>query len=71
MALRKRLLLFTHRQLAVVLAVCFWIFLSTGSQASDGSEDARSFIEGLSEQAIAALTPPGLSRSERRGRASC
>ena len=43
--------------------------LGTASLASDGAQDAQAFITGLADQAIAALTPPGISRGERETRA--
>ena len=39
------------------------------ASAADGTQDAEAFIVGLADQAIAALTPPGISRNEREGRA--
>ena len=37
--------------------------------AVDSGGEAKAFIENLSERAIAALTPPGISRDEREARA--
>ena len=34
------------------------------ASAADGTQDAEAFIVGLADQAIAALTPPGISRNE-------
>jgi phospholipid transport system substrate-binding protein len=39
------------------------------ASAADGAQDAEAFIVGLADQAIAALTPPGISRDEREARA--
>jgi phospholipid transport system substrate-binding protein len=39
------------------------------ASAADGTQDAEAFIVGLADQAIAALTPPGISRNERESRA--
>jgi phospholipid transport system substrate-binding protein len=39
------------------------------ASAADGTQDAEAFIVGLADQAIAALTPPGISRDEREARA--
>jgi phospholipid transport system substrate-binding protein len=39
------------------------------ARAAGGAQDAEAFIMGLADQAIAALTPPGISRSERQTRA--
>lgn len=36
---------------------------------ADSSADATAFIQGMSDQAIASLTPPGISRDEREARA--
>jgi phospholipid transport system substrate-binding protein len=43
--------------------------LCTASRAGGAAEDAQAFIVGLADQAIAALTPPGISRVERETRA--
>lgn len=37
--------------------------------AADTAAEGKAFIENLAEQAIAALTPPGISRDEREARA--
>lgn len=39
------------------------------AHAVESAKDAQGFIAGLADQAIAALTPPGISRSERETRA--
>lgn len=39
------------------------------AHAAAGDAEAKAFIEGLADQAIAALTPPDISRSEREARA--
>ena len=36
---------------------------------ADSGADAIAFIQGMSDQAIASLTPPGISRAEREARA--
>lgn len=69
MLFAKRALSVSRRQLAIIVVACLGACLSSGSRASEGAEDARMFIEGLAGQAIAALTPPGLSRNDREARA--
>ena len=54
-----------------VLAACAAILLTASSPvgASEAGADGRTFIESMAEQAIAALTTPGISRDEREARA--
>ncbi len=53
--------------LAGLAAVVF--FVASPAAAADPGAEAKVFIENLSEQAIAALTAPGISREEREARA--
>ena len=50
--------------LIAVLGVPVWT-----ARAAESAQDAEAFIVGLAGQAIAALTPPGISRDEREIRA--
>ncbi len=43
--------------------------LAAPPSLADSSSDATAFIQGLSDQAIASLTAPGISREEREARA--
>jgi phospholipid transport system substrate-binding protein len=58
-----------RRRFTILLAVLLGLPLCTASRASDAAQDAQAFITGLADQAIAALTPPGISRGERETRA--
>jgi phospholipid transport system substrate-binding protein len=59
---------FGRWQFAIILIALVGVPLCTTS-AADGTQDAEAFIVGLADQAIAALTPPGISRDEREARA--
>ncbi len=65
----RRWTAFGRRRFAILLIVLLGVPLGTASLASDGVQDAQAFIVGLADQAIAALTPPGISRGERETRA--
>jgi phospholipid transport system substrate-binding protein len=59
-----------RRRFAILLAALVGVMpVCTASRASDAPQDAQAFISGLADQAIAALTPPGISRGERETRA--
>ena len=57
------------QRFAVILLALLAVPLGTAGLAGDKAQDAQAFISGLADQAIAALTPPGISRSERETRA--
>lgn len=54
--------------LAGVVALTLAAIASRPGLADSGA-DAIAFIQGMSDQAIASLTPPGISRDEREARA--
>jgi phospholipid transport system substrate-binding protein len=56
------------RPLVAVLAAAL-LLIGPAPGRADQAGNAQSFIEGLADQAIAALTPPELSRPERERRA--
>jgi phospholipid transport system substrate-binding protein len=60
---------FGRRRFAIMLIALLGLPLCTASRAGGAAEDAQAFILGLADQAIAALTPPGISRVERETRA--
>src|SRR5512144_2532475 len=55
-------------RLAFLLLLVFSVPLRT-AHAVESAKDPQGFIAGLADQAIAALTPPGISRDEREARA--
>jgi phospholipid transport system substrate-binding protein len=59
---------FGRWQFAIIVIALLGVPLCKAS-AADGTQDAEAFIVGLADQAIAALTPPGISRHEREARA--
>lgn len=61
----------TRRSTVFAALLIAWLGLlpGTASRAGDGAQDAQAFITGLADKAIAALTPPGISRGERETRA--
>ena len=65
----RRWTVFGRRRFAVILLALLGVPLGTAGLAGDNAQDAQAFITGLADQAIAALTPPGLSRGERETRA--
>jgi phospholipid transport system substrate-binding protein len=58
-----------RRRFAIILAALLGLPVCAASSASDAPQDAQAFISGLADQAIAALTPPGISHGERETRA--
>jgi phospholipid transport system substrate-binding protein len=65
----RRWTVFGRRRFAIMLIALLGLPPGTAGLASDGAQDAQAFITGLADQAIAALTPPGISRGERETRA--
>jgi phospholipid transport system substrate-binding protein len=58
----------TRRAVIAGLAIAV-VTTSFSTAAVESGAEAKAFIEGLSERAIAALTPPGISREDRETRA--
>lgn len=64
--IRLRRITPSRRAFLAALAV---MVLAAPPSLADSSSDATAFIQGLSDQAIASLTAPGISRAERETRA--
>jgi phospholipid transport system substrate-binding protein len=58
-----------RRLVALIPMAALLAWFALPVRAADAEAEARGFIEGLADQAIAALTPPDISREEREARA--